>query len=119
MLSLRSSPTHAMEALRHEHERDHVEVKGIAVWILNVLVDATRHHGERDGGPKQRLGGPSLKEREGKGSEWRSASGRRQLQTRTQYHGFLSKPPHTTHDVGCAPTGAVGEWNAPSVPRAC
>ena len=43
MLSLRSSPTHAMEALRHEHERDLVEVKGIAVWILNVLVDATRH----------------------------------------------------------------------------
>ena len=40
-------------------------------------------------------GGPSLKEREGKGSEWRSASGRRQLQTRTQDHGFLPKPPPT------------------------
>ena len=48
MLSLRNSPTHAMEALRHEHERDLVEVKGIAVWILNVLVDATRHHGETE-----------------------------------------------------------------------
>ena len=48
VLSLRSSPTHAMEALRHEHERDLVEVKGIAVWILNVLVDATRHHGETE-----------------------------------------------------------------------
>ena len=47
----------------------------------------------RNGGPKQRLGGPSLKEREGKGSEWRSASGRRQLQTRTQDHGFLPNPP--------------------------
>ena len=73
----------------------------------------------RNGGPKQRLGGPSLKEREGKGSEWRSASGRRQLQTRTQDHGFLPKPPHTTHDVDRPPTGAVGAWNAPSVPRAC
>ena len=59
------------------------------------------------------------KEREGKGSEWRSASGRRQLQTRTQDHGFLPKPPHTTHDVDRPPTGAVGAWNAPSVPRAC
>ena len=48
VLSLRSSPTHAMEALRHEHESDLVEVKGIAVWILNVLVDATRHHGETE-----------------------------------------------------------------------
>ena len=94
VLSLRSSPTHAMEALRHEHERDLVEVKGIAVWILNVLVDATRHRWRNgNSGPKQRLGGPSLKEREGKGSEWRSASGHRQLQTRTQYHGFLPNPP--------------------------
>ena len=48
VLCLRISPTHAMEALRHEHERDLVEVKGIAVRILNVLVDATRHHGETE-----------------------------------------------------------------------
>ena len=48
VLGLRSSPTHAMEALCHEHERDLVEVKGIAVWILNVLVDAIRHHGETE-----------------------------------------------------------------------
>ena len=41
-------PPPEMEALRHEHERDLVEVKGIAVWILNVLVDATRHHGETE-----------------------------------------------------------------------
>mmetsp|Transcript_50385 Transcript_50385/g.82356 ORF Transcript_50385/g.82356 Transcript_50385/m.82356 type:complete len:104 (+) Transcript_50385:85-396(+) len=57
---------------------------------------ADQTHSPREdgnGGPKQRLGGPSLKEREGKGSEWRSASGRRQLQTRTQDHGFLPKPP--------------------------
>ena len=60
----------------------------------HVLVDATRHRWRNgNSGPKQRLGGPSLKEREGKGSEWRSASGRRQLQTRTQYHGFLPTPP--------------------------
>ena len=55
----------------------------------------------------------------GKGSEWQSASGRRQPQTRIQHHGFLRKPPHTTHDVDRPPTGAVGAWNAPSVPRAC
>ena len=36
---------------------------------------------------------PPPQEREGKGSEWRSASGRRQLQTRTQDHGFLPNPP--------------------------
>ena len=43
----RSSPARAMEALRHEHECGLVEVKGIAVWILNVLVDATRHHKQK------------------------------------------------------------------------
>ena len=48
VLSLRSSPTHAIEALRHEHDHDLLELKGIAVWILNVLVDATRHHGETE-----------------------------------------------------------------------
>ena len=31
----RISPTHAMQANPHEHERGLVEVKGIAVWILN------------------------------------------------------------------------------------
>ena len=35
------------------------------------------------------------------------------------YHGFLPKPPHTTHDVDRPPTGVVGAWNTPSVPRAC
>ena len=105
VLRLRSSPTHAMEALRHEHERDLVEVKGIAVWDLNVLVDATRHHGETEtADQKQRLGGPSLKEREGKGSEWRSASGRRQLQTRTQDHGFLPTPPPPRETVTWRPS---------------
>ena len=44
----RLPPFHRMEALRHEHERDLVEMKGIAVWILNVLVDATRHDGETE-----------------------------------------------------------------------
>ena len=35
-----------------EHERDLVEVKGIAVWILNHLVDATRHRWRNgNGGP--------------------------------------------------------------------
>ena len=67
-----------------EHECGLVEVKGNAVWILHVLVDATRHRWRnRNGGPKQRFGGPSLKEREGKGSEWRSANRCCQLQTRT------------------------------------
>ena len=47
---------------------------------------------------------PFLKEREGKGSEWRSASGRRQLQTRAQYHGFLPKPP-----LSCPVEVEIGE----------
>ena len=56
VLNLRSPPTHAMEALRHEHECDLMVVKGIAVWIQNVLVDATRHRRRSgNGGPKQRL----------------------------------------------------------------
>ena len=38
---------------------------------------------------------PSLKEREGKGSEWGSASRRRQLQTRSSHHGVMPKPPPT------------------------
>ena len=39
-----------------EQEHDLVEVKGIAVWILNVLVNATRHRWRnRNGGPTQRL----------------------------------------------------------------
>ena len=46
VLRLRSS--HAMEALRHEHEHDLLEVGGIAVWILNILVDATRHHAKTE-----------------------------------------------------------------------
>ena len=71
MPSLRSSPTHAMEALRHEHERDLVEVKGIAVWILNVLVDATRHHGETETAD-QNSGLVDLHSRKGKG---RAANG--------------------------------------------
>ena len=44
----RSSPTRAMEAIRHEHECGRLEVKRTAVWILNVLVDATRHHGKTE-----------------------------------------------------------------------
>ena len=32
---------------------------------------------------------------------------------------LLAKTPHTTHDVDRPPTGAVGAWNTPSVPRAC
>ena len=49
----------------------------------------------RNGGPKQRLGGPSFKERKGRGSEWRSASRRRRLQTRTTnpWHGVPTSPP--------------------------
>ena len=75
VLSLRSSPIHAMEALCHEHCCAIGEVKGIAVWILNILVDAARHQRRNgNGGPKQRLSGPSFKEREGKGGEWRSAN---------------------------------------------
>ena len=66
MLSLRSLPTHAMETLRQEHERDLVEVKGIAVWILNVLVEATRHHGETETAD-QNSGLVDLHRRKGKG----------------------------------------------------
>ena len=63
MLSSCRSPTRAMEAPRHEQCCVLFEVKGKAIWILNV--DAARHHGEnRNGGPKQRLHGPSFKERE-------------------------------------------------------
>ena len=57
-----------------------------------------------------------MKEREGKGSEWPSASKRRQLQTRTQYHGFLPKSPHTRHGVDCPPNG--GCWGVECARRA-
>ena len=65
MLSSRRSPTRTMAALRHEYCRLLFEVKGKVVWILNVLADVT-HHRWRNGnsGPKQRLGGPSFKERD-------------------------------------------------------
>ena len=73
--------------------RDH-HTHGVMPNPPPPLSEPPRHRWRNgNGGPKQRLGGPSLKEREGKGSEWRSASGRRQLQTRTQDHGFLPKPP--------------------------
>ena len=58
-----------MAALRHEHWRVLFEVKGKAVWILNVLVDTTRHHRKPETADKQWLGGPSFKEKEGKGSK--------------------------------------------------
>ena len=45
-MRLHNSPTRAMEVLGHQHCYVLVEVKGTAVWILNILVDASRHHGE-------------------------------------------------------------------------
>ena len=62
----RSSPTHAMEALRHEQECALVEVKGIAVWTLDVIVDVTRHHRETETAD-QNSGLVDLQSRKGKG----------------------------------------------------
>ena len=62
----RRSPTRAMAALRHEHCRVLLEVKGKAVWIPTVLVDGIRHRWTNsNGGPKQRPSG--LHSRKGKG----------------------------------------------------
>ena len=49
MLSFRQL-THTRDGstLHHEHCCVPVEVKGKAVWILNVLVDTTHHHGETE-----------------------------------------------------------------------
>ena len=42
---------------------------------------------------KQQLGGPSFKEREGKGSDWRSANRCRQLQTQKKNPRQHANPP--------------------------
>ena len=90
----RSSPARAMEALRHEHEYGLVEVKGIAVWILNVLVDATRHHGETETAD-QNSSLVDLHSRKGKG---RAVNGNRPVgapscRREQQVHGDLPNPP--------------------------
>jgi len=69
--SSHSSPTRVMKALRHEHECILLELKVNAIWILNVLVDATRHHAEIET-VDQNSGLVDLHSRKGKG---RAASG--------------------------------------------
>ena len=69
-----------------------VEVKD--VWILNVLVDATRHHGKTEMAV-QNSGLVVLHSRNGKGNaaKWRSANWRHQCRQRNQpWHH--AKPPH-------------------------
>ena len=95
--SSRAQPCVAEESSRaqpYTHGYNHVSVQG--------PVKKQQPDGMSHGGPPPPSNAslhppipppPSLKEMEGKGSEWRSASGRRQLQTRTQDHGFLPKPP--------------------------
>ena len=95
-----------------------MEVKGIAVKILNVLVNATRYHGETETAD-QNSGLVDLRSRKGKG---RAANGDRQVgaascKQEQQTQGDMPKPPHPTHDVDCPHTGAFGAWNAPSVQR--
>ena len=91
---LRSSPTRTREALRHEHCRVLVEVKGKAIWILNVLVDAARHHGEMETSD-QNNGLVDLHSRKGKGratnGDWPigAASCRREQ----QIQGNIPTPP--------------------------
>ena len=74
-----------------------------SAWSTSALIldRRTRTHPpppcpHRKGGLGQWLGGPSFKEREGKGSKWRSANRRRQLQTRTtnpRRHANPNPPP--------------------------
>ena len=54
----------------------------------------------RNGGPTQQLGGPSFEEREGKGSEWRSANRRRRLQIENNRSKATCQthPPTPNHD---------------------
>ena len=91
MLGSRRSPTCTMAALHHDHCHVLFEVTGMAVWILNVLIDTTRHRWRnKNGGPKQLFGRPSFKEREGKGK----------VSTASFKHGNLpwrhAKPPTIT-----------------------
>ena len=125
VLSLRSSPIRVMEALRHQHSYVFVEVKGKDVWILNVLVDAT-HHGETQT-MRQNSGLVDLHSRKGngRGSEWRSANKRRQLQTRTtnprqhakprhpQVEGSLLKTGTQTYTQKCQPACSFSFYGAP------
>ena len=77
-----------------------LEVKGKAVWILHVLVNAT-HHRRRNtsGGPKPKdhySGLVDLHSRKGTGrAKWQTANGRHHLQTEksTMASGRTSAPP--------------------------
>ena len=97
VLSLHSSPTHVMEALRHEHCCILVEGKGKGVWILNGLVDATHHgpwtihHGETETAD-QNTGLVDLHSRKGNG---RAANGDRPIGCRReqQMQGDMPTPP--------------------------
>ena len=75
-------------------ERAHVCLAPTQAWGLPVICPCIT--------PTQGL----WRERvQGKGSEWRSASRRRQLQTRSSHHGVMPKPrpnPHT-HKLACPP----------------
>ena len=86
----RRSPTRMMAALRHGHCRVLIEVKGKAVWILNVLVDATVDE------QKRRTNTAAWWTfTQGKGREGQSvviALWRRQLQTKT-HDGVMPTPP--------------------------
>ena len=74
-------------------------------WILNVLVDATRHRWRnRNGGPQQRLSGPSLKEREGKGSKPRSATRAAGCRREQQIQGDIPPPPPLFPHFGAGTT---------------
>ena len=57
---------------------------------------------------------------QGKGSEWRSASRRRQLQTRSSHHGVMPNPPPPAgaagpHLTNCGPGGSLS--NGPAASR--
>ena len=112
-----NSPTRVIEALRHEHECGFVEVKGIAVWILNVSVDATRHHGEPEA-VDQNNGLVELHSRNGKG---RAANGNRLVDAANcrrerQTQGDMSNPPPHTSDPTSA-TPQVRRGNRPKKKR--
>ena len=118
VLSSCRSRTRAMEALRHEHFRVLVGVNGKAIWIRNVLVDATRHHGEtadhnRNGGPKQRLRGPSFKERDWKGSisgDWPIGAASCRQRNQPRRHATPPPPPFELFCCGEAYTSWL--WQA-------